>query len=380
MERLNIQGHVRSLVTLPVNDSPVISCYQALADGKLEDLNLFIQRMRSLRQSLGSQAKQEFDQGLARIQQYIAASLFAGAKGLAAFARGGESPFFLPLQFRVALPNWISVDTMPNIYHLVELKDSYHRYVVMIVTEESIRILQVNLGEVTAQLWEQCPDLQKRVGREWTKTHYQKHQRERKRRFYKDAIKVLDDLVSTGSYSHFLLAGHASVTSQVESELPKRLAEKLVDTVPVSGTMPLSDVIDVTLKSFVKAEEAKSQAVVADLLQQHRSGGLAVLGTPACVRAMQRGRADILVLAKEYQVENGCLCLHCDTIDLQSPPPNACRECGEHAFQQIDIKEQMARWAEEHGCRIEVVERSEELMEAGGVGCLLSYRLPDEYA
>jgi peptide subunit release factor 1 (eRF1) len=280
----------------------------------------------------------------------------------------------------VPLPNWIGVDTIPNIYHLVELKESYHRYVVMIVTEETVRILQVNLGEVTAQLWEQRPDLRKRVGREWTKTHYQKHQRERKRRFYKDAIKVVDDLVSAGDYSHFILAGHTSVTSQVEKELPKRLSEKLIDTVPLSSKTPLGDVIDATLASFIRAEEAESQAILDNLLYQHRTGGLAAVGTADCIRAMQHGQADILLLAKEYQGEDASLCVHCGAVDLGSSPPTTCRQCGEHKLQQIDVREQMARWAEQHGCPVDVVEQSAALVDLGGVGCLLSYRLPSEYS
>ena len=39
----------------------------------------------------------------------------------------------------------------------------------------------------------------------------------------------------------------------------------------------------------------------------------------------------------------------------------------------------MVRKAEECDCTIEVVTQSDELIHLGGVGCLLSYRLPDEY-
>ena len=39
----------------------------------------------------------------------------------------------------------------------------------------------------------------------------------------------------------------------------------------------------------------------------------------------------------------------------------------------------MVRKAEEFDCTVEVVSQSDELIHLGGVGCLLSYRLPDEY-
>ena len=52
MERKNLQSHVRTLITLPVTDAPIISCYQTLTAGRLADRNAFDERVRSLRQGL----------------------------------------------------------------------------------------------------------------------------------------------------------------------------------------------------------------------------------------------------------------------------------------------------------------------------------------
>jgi len=38
------------------------------------------------------------------------------------------------------------VNSPPDIYHLVEIKDTCHRYVVLTSAEERARILGVNLG------------------------------------------------------------------------------------------------------------------------------------------------------------------------------------------------------------------------------------------
>ena len=48
----------------------------------------------------------------------------------------------------------------------------------MISTTESARILDVNLGAIKAQLWKERSELRQRIGREWTKRHYESHQRE----------------------------------------------------------------------------------------------------------------------------------------------------------------------------------------------------------
>lgn len=379
MERKNLPQHVRTLATLPVTDAPVISCYQTLAAGRLADRNAFDDRVQSLRRGLSIQEQHAFDAALTRIEEMLAMELSANSKGLAAFSRAGEQPFFLSLQFQVPLPNWLAVDSAPNIYHLVELKDTYHRYVVMLVTEDSMRILQINLGAVTAQMWEERPELRHRVGREWTKSHYQRHRKERTRKFLKNAIEVLNQLMSAGGYRHLILAGQPSITSQVQENLPRHLQEQLIDIVRASGATRLSDVVEATLSSFIEAEEQESRTTVGNLIHQLRTGGLAVVGTGPSFCALRCGRVDVLVLSKEYDPGPGWWCENCGHIDVESEVPQACPNCNARAFRRFNIKEQMVRKAEESDCTVEVVNQSDELIHLGGVGCLLSYRLPDGY-
>lgn len=379
MERINLPTHVRTLATLPVTDAPVISCYQSIDAGRLADRSAFDDRVQSLRRGLSIQEQPFFDAALARIDQMLATDLLPNSKGLAAFSRAGEQPFFLPLQFQVPLPNWIAVDSTPNIYHLIELKDTYHRYVVMLVTEDSMRILQVNLGAVTAQIWEERPDLRQRVGREWTKSHYQRHRQERTRRFFKNAITVLEHLMSAGGYRHLILAGQPAMTSLIRKQLPKHLQKQLLDIVPASGATRLSDVVESTLSSFIEAEEQESRTTVGTLIDQLRTGGLAVVGTGPSFCALQFRRVDVLVLSKEYDPGPGWSCDHCGHIEVESKVPDACPTCDARAFRRFNIKEHMVRQAEECDCTIEVVNQSDELIHLGGVGCLLSYRLPDDY-
>jgi stalled ribosome rescue protein Dom34 len=309
----------------------------------------------------------------------LATELLPNSKGIAVFSRAGEQPFFLPLQFQVPLPNWIAVDRTPNIYHLVELKDTYHRYVVMLVTEGSMRILQVNLGAVTAQIWEERPDLRHRVGSEWTKRHYQRFHQERTRKFLLNAIDVLTHLMSACDYRHLILAGQPAMTSLIRESLPKHLKKQLIDIVPASSAAQWPDVVEATLSAFIEAEEQESRTVVGNLIHQLRTGGLAVVGTRPSFCALQAGRVDVLVLSKEYDPGPGWSCEQCGDLNVESKVPDACRTCNARAFRRFDIKEQMVRKAEECDCTVEVVNQSDELNHLGGVGCLLSYRLPDDY-
>ena len=380
MELKNLQRHIRTLATLPETDAPVVSCYLALDKGRVQNRNAFDEQIRPLIGSLSGQARRDFENALGPIEKYLARELLPEAKGAAVFSRAGEQPLFLPLQFRVPLPNWVAMDRVPSVYHLVELKDTYHRYVVMISTEQSVRILEVNLGAVTEQVWRERPELRKRVGREWTKEHYQNHRRERTGRFIKEKVKIVDKLMSAGGYAHLILAGHPTITTRVRDELPKHLLAKLIDIVPASGQTPVSDVVEATLASFIEQEEKESHAVATELERQIHAGGLAVAGTGPSFLALKRGRADTLVLARSYAPSQVWACTACDLLDPDRDKPAKCPACGSAELQELDVKEELVRMAEQQGCSVEVVNESETLVQFGGVGCLLRYRLPEEYA
>ncbi len=380
MELKNLQEHIRTLATLPESDAEVISCYLTLAKGHLTNRNAFDEQIRSVNLGMTGKDRSVFEEALERIEAYLKTGLLPDAKGTALFSRAGAAPFFLPLQFRVPLPNWVAVDTTPNIYHLVELKDTYHRYVVMISTEESVRILEVNLGTVTEELWKERPELRKRVGREWTKSHYQNHRRNRMGKFIKEKINILDRLMLAGGYAHLILAGNARMTALVRDQLPKHLRTKVVDVVPVASKASHADIVEATIASFIEEEENESRLAVDELVQAVHTGGLAVSGTQPVFRALERAQTDTLILAKAYEPDKGWQCTVCDAMNVSREKAENCPKCGASELWRFDVKEKMVRLAEREGCTVEVVEHSDKLRLLGGVGCLLRYRLPEEYS
>jgi hypothetical protein len=135
-------------------------------------------------------------------------------RGLVAFARAGQNPFWLELQFEVPLPTWITMGSTPNIYHLVELKDNYDRYVVLLTTEASARIMSMNLRSITANLWQSRPELCRRARHEWSRDHFQDHRREYTKRFINEQIRTLDGLISAAGYGHLILAGNPRMIAE----------------------------------------------------------------------------------------------------------------------------------------------------------------------
>ena len=388
MTLAELRQHIRTLITLGATDAPVISCYLDLEANPPEASGsggraVFAKRAALLRKSTLSESRKSVEEALQRIEGFLAGELRPEIKGVAVFARGGAQPFFLPLRFQVPLPNWIVADVVPNVYHLIELKDTYHHFVLLLMTEKSARILEINLGALTQEVWAERPELRDYVGSGWSKAHYQNYSAQQTEHFVADAIKVLDRLVSAGGHTHLILAGDPVTTPRMRKALPSHLADKLVDklvdTVHASARDSMRDIVTATNSLFVEQEEMESQTRVCVLVGEINTHGLAVAGTESSLRALRSGLTDVLVMAKDYQPDPGWLCAHCGRITAALRRPGVCSDCVGNELCAVDLKEEMVRMAERNGAEIEIVAHSDVLMELGGVGCLLRYPPPEDF-
>jgi len=378
MDRADLNAHVRALAILPDTDVPMVSCYLGITRGRLSRPAAFEERVRDLLSALSGRKRQDLQNAIKVIRSYISSRLLSDASGVAVFSRAGGQRFFLPLQFRVPLPDWMAVDTVPNIYHLVELKDTYDRYVVVLCSKEDVRILEVNVGGVTKDLWRKLPELRERLGRECTKLRYQRHRRHHGLRFFREQAMLLERVVSAGRYCHLILAGHPAATALMWAALPRGVAAKVVDRIPASSRTPLADIVEASISAFVAEEERESQGVAERLVGQLCRGGLATVGTRASLRALSQGRADVLVLTAEHSQPPVRTCQVCHLLQEKVRGLSACPECGSEEWREFTPKEEMVRLAEQTGCGVEVVNQSEALTRLGGVGCLLRFRLPED--
>ena len=375
MELKELQAHIRTLVSLNEADAPVLSCYLNLDTGNADFRQALGERVRVLRRTLPRSERASFEQALARVDAFLDSAVHATTRGLALFARGGSEPFFLPLQFQVPLPNRLSLDRTPHIYHLVELKDTYEHYVVMICTQKAERILEVNLGAVTKELWAERPELGKGIGSGWTRKHYQHHRRAPDARSIEQKIQILEKLVQDRGHTYLILAGDPRITARVRGCLPDRLAAKLVDIVPASGQAETTDIVAATLSSFIEQEEQESTDAVALLLGELWRNGLGVVGTTPTLLALERGQVDVLLMAAAYEPPPGWVCSSCGALLARPARPSSCDKCEADDVRATDLKEQMVKLAEQFGSEVEFVRHSDVLMELGGVGCLLRYQL-----
>lgn len=369
-----LQAQIRILIMLEETETPVISCYiHRVVSQNGARVPEFAQRLRAIRNVLRGQELEEFEERFSRIQSYLTSDLRPTTQGVALFARGGRWPFFMALQFDVPLPSRLSVNSTPDVYHLVELKDTYHRFVVLISTEESARILEVNLGTITRQLWAERPELRDRVGKEWTHEHYQNHRRDRGEAFMREKLAMVEKLMAAEGHTHLILAGLPHLAERVRERLPKHIQAKIMDVVPTSEYAGVVDVVAATLSTFIEHVQAQSQSAVAQLETALRTGGLAASGTPATYEALRQGQIDVLVMAREYHGSIAWICAKCGWVHTTQARPKSCPDCEHQELRTVNLKEEMIRIAERQAVKIDLVQQSEVLVRLGGVGCLLRW-------
>ena len=367
-----LKQNITLLASVEESDVPFISCYLNLEGGQTSWRDTFNNRVKILRRILNGSELSDFEEALGEIEAYLKTELLPETKGVAIFARGhfGGS-FMISMQFAAPLPNWIVINPTPNIYHLMELKDNYHRYIILLAMADRAQILEVNLGAATTQAWLNHSELQMRVGSEWTRSHYQIHQMHRGDRFLHEKISILEQLVRAGGHSHLILAGDPDINERIRHALPDTLADKLVDMIPATKSDQQTDIVMATLSSFIEHEEQESQSIAEQLITGLRSQNLTVSGSSESIKALRLDKVDILVMSSGYQPDPGWICTACNASDIEAPETSKCPKCGKSTVRPLDIKEELLRLAGQRERPVEVVEHSDTLMSLGGVGCLL---------
>lgn len=370
-----LRDRILTLAGIEESPTPFVSCYLNLKDGEKSLLQTIEVRAKLLRRVLKGRDLEDFEQSIGAIKSYVKSELLPEAEGLAFFARSSKAnEFYMPLQFAVPLPNTLRVYPTPNIYNLVELKDTYERYLVMIATTEWVRIIEVNLGAATVQAWSENPSLRQRVGQEWSETKYQLFRYHRENRYLQEKITTLEKLMCNGDHSHLILAGEPQITARIREALPPHLSAKLMDIIPASRRDIDSDIVTATLSIFVEQEEHESQSIAERLIQAVRTQGPAVIGAKDCLYNLQQGKVDTLVMLQDYDPDPGWICSTCNKMGEQTPEAELCPHCLSSSVRPTDLREELVRQAGKKDCPVEVVEYSENLMELGGVGCLLRFQ------
>jgi|SaaInlStandDraft_1057018.scaffolds.fasta_scaffold24532_5 hypothetical protein len=218
---------------------------------------------------------------------------------LAFFIREGEHPFNISVVIPGKMDTAMHFDRLPCIFELVERKDVYHRYAVVNLTTTSAKILQVNAGQITESLLAGNLDLRSRISREISRERYHHQQRDRGEKFFKEKVKVLEEIVREDEFDHIILAGEPRLTSSFRKMLPKHLAEKVLNDSVEGRYQNFEMILKASMETFMKEEEKESAQNLDRWKQSMATGGLAIAGHQEISQALDQGNLDLLLVSKQ---------------------------------------------------------------------------------
>jgi len=357
----SLDEHLGELMATDRTDNLVFSFFLDLSAS--EELQAQVSRLgRRLEAGLDATARADLFEAEEAILDVVGKGLDGAYQGMACHYRSGDQGFFKVIAFHVPLKPVALADAQPHIVPLIELRDSYDRYVVLISTEEQARIIEVVLGSVTREAWLKRPELRKRVGREWTRDHYQNHRRDRDRQFVREKLNVLEELMSKSGHSHLILAGNDKRVALIEKELPEGLRKRVVDVCRLGVNDPREKVVAETIEAFIEQEAYESQVNLARLQEAILQGTGAVVGLNDCEAAMEAGVVDTLILVSSDNESQSTMRVY------QHRHPKGIYTTTNKRF------EELVRNAVAKEIPLEFVPRGSFLDDYAGVGAILRYR------
>ncbi|MDC1141781.1 hypothetical protein OAU50_01710 [Planctomycetota bacterium] len=370
---LTLHDNVHELVELESSDALVVSCYLDLRQTAPNDWRgVLIDRFSLLRRTLSASAWQHVRQSFDRIRAYLSSERDPKKRGVAIFARDGSKPFFLARQFDTPMPNFISVEDNPNVYHLVEMKETFHRYIVAVVQKDWARVIEVNMGAAAIESLEEHPEMRERIAQELTHSHYARHGNFESGPYLLEIAESLEHLVLTDGHKHLLLAGDPDCVARLEDILPAEVTGNVLETLHIDeGERP--DIVSETIYHFVQHLEDSSAALIDVFRESFYRDELAITGVDKTLNALERGQVDTLLLSVNVQPAVSWKCYDCGTYVASKAEPHRCGACGSIAFTEKDTLGEMTRLGEMTEARIEIVRNSGLLDRVGGVGAMLRW-------
>jgi len=361
-----IDAHLLAIIRTELNDDPFFSIFldlstQESAEAQLRDL------VKSVRPVIPEDQLYELFRAESCILDLMGDRLRNEHKGLAFHFRGGKTPVAFAIAFHLPLKPLIVADRMPNIVPLIEMRDAFDRYVVLISTETQARILEIVLGTVTREAWLSRPDLRQRVGREWTREHYRNHRKHRDTSFVREKVEVITELMRKRGYSHLILAGAKDRIAAVERALPPGLRNRIVDICNLNVEDRREKIVRETIGLFVEEEMRESLGTMERLKNALLSSGGAVVGLEGCEKALSLGLVETLVIARNDETEHKRM----QVFRHRSPDGN---------FLTVEKRrERLLNRAVESKVPIEFVRGDSFLDDYYGIGAILRFAAARDY-
>lgn len=385
---MTITDQLGRLAALEPSPYPVVSLYlnmQPNARGR-DQYQTFIRKELKARAATyppRSSERATLERDLERISSFLEVNLQPSANGVAIFAcDAGELFETVQLDAPIA-EHSLYIGDQPHLYPLARLVSQYPRYAAVLADSHRTRILVVAEGAVSSDTAIEGVKTKRTSQGGWSQARYQRHVDNFHLHHIKDVVSALEKIVAAESLTKIVVAGDTNVLPQLRDQLPKPLADMIVEEVALDSKAPQSEVVRTTLEAMRGLDSRTDRDVVDAAIGAYRAGGLGVVGPDATLLALSNGQADELLITASLARLEGLQGTHAAEMALANDstlmePAVEPAMAGEPAGTDMGVvrlADELVRKAQQTGARIQFIEDASLLEPFGGVAATLRYRV-----
>lgn len=368
---------METLAALEPSPYPVISLYLSLTPNEVgrENWDQFVRKVfneRGKALPVDSPERGSFDTDAERIRQYLDQPRDASIQGLAIFACSGAELFeAIPLETPFD-DHWMFVGSVPHLYPLAKLVDTYTRYAAVMLDTNSARI--VVSGMTATEREENIKnDKTRRTSKGgWSQARYQRRADNVHMHHMKEVVDALDKIVREENINQIVIAADETALPKLREQMPAHLVEKIVDTVPLQRNAG-NGVLESTFDAIRVNDAVTDAEKVEELLGEWQSGGLGVTGPEATLRAFELGQVDELIITGSVDTLKPVQKLPGDAATEMSADTSAPQAGIDES--RLKLSAELIKRAQQTAARIRFIEDASLLSDVGGVGALLRFRI-----
>lgn len=366
--------------------APVISLYlntQPDQHGR-DNYDTFVRKELKARLSTypegDDRASLERDQ--THIETYLSRDVQPSANGIAIFACDAAG-LFEAIQIDAPIDeHWLSITDRPHLYPLARIASEFPRYAVVLADTNSARILVVADGNIASQASVESVKTRRTSQGGWSQARFQRHNENLHLHHVKDVIDALERIVQRDNLRRIIIAGDAVVLPLIREQLPKHLADMVVDEMSITTAAPEHDIVRATLEAMRRAGGETDREKLDAIIGAYRAGGLGVVGPDAALLALTNGQVDELLMTASLpalgdlgNTPQARMAIANDAgVASPAVAEAAAGEAARVGAKKVRLAEELVAKAHQTGARVTIVQDPALLHAYGGVAARLRYR------
>ena len=338
-------------------------------------------KARSRTYPSNSPERENLDKDIERITRFLDEKVDPSANSIAIFACSAGELFETIQSGGVVPQHALHIGDRPHLYPLARLESQSPRYAAVVTDTNAAHILVISAGELVTD--REVKNVKTRWTSQggWSQARYQRHIENFHLQHVKEVVDTLDRLVQQEGVTHILISCDEVTLPLLREQLPKPLAEKVVDHIRIEAHAAAAEVLKASMTAMNKVNAKGDREKVDAAIGAYRAGGLGVVGPEDTLAALIKGQVDELLITTDMQrmrpVPVGTAVGRGKEATVSEPvlEPVSAGEPAGAPPETVRLADDLVAKAKQTAARITFIEDPELLSEYGGVAALLRFKI-----